>query len=188
MKYSNDSIFQYGKAFPVQLPENFQATDTAYGFEYFTGWENNQLDRSIALLFGNYKTKNPFVYVDYNHNLDFSDDGAHVQFENDSSVTLYFYNSESSNYVFPIHLYYHKYKPKFLPTAKMLYKSMSGGSKTKQVEFEYQLATKRYNNRITKINVKGTQYKVALHDYNCNGKYNDFHDDRLIIGNKDTLN
>jgi len=180
--HSNE--FQYGgETFHITFPERFFVKDTALGFNYFTGWENSALDRATAFLFGNYSSHLPLVYVDFNHNLDFSDDGQSLSFGLDSTLTVYLPNSSNPSAFFPIKFFYQKLSPESKARIEPMFSQMGPEAKGNRfVGIDYWLEDRRKNYKITHSYLNGQQIKIGLFDYNCNGLYNDVESDRVLVG------
>jgi hypothetical protein len=171
------------KKYDVIFPDRFFVSDTALAFNYFTGRENSKIPNTVTFLFGNYQQKSPIVYVDYNGNLDFSDDGLPLKFNSDSSLTVYLSNSNNPTAKFPIKLYYPQLSSSQKVQIASLIKSKGpDGIGNNIVDIEYWLADKRLNNKITNSWLNGQPIKIGLHDYNCNGLFDDEGEDRILIG------
>lgn len=180
----NDQFYYRGREYKITFPDHFFVGDTAIAFNYFTGWENPTVDKTTAFLFGNYKSYTPIVYVDYNHNLDFSDDGQPLKFNPDSTLTVYLPNSEVPSAFFPIKFFYPKVNPEEKKDIASLFITMGPDAKGNDiVDFNYWLADKRKNYKVTNSWLNGKPIKIGLFDYDCNGLYNDSGSDRILIGN-----
>jgi hypothetical protein len=72
----------------ITYPEDFAYKDTGLINLYFLGGYNTMpFPRSTYALVGGYKLPRPTLYVDFNNNLDFSDDGPGKRFNKaDTSV------------------------------------------------------------------------------------------------------
>ncbi len=46
---------------------------------------------------------------------------------------------------------------------------------------EFWFHTKRHNNKIIETTLAGDSVKIALHDYNCNGRFDDAESDLIFI-------
>ncbi|MCI4670785.1 MAG: TlpA family protein disulfide reductase [Bacteroidia bacterium] len=164
-------------------PKNFQVSDTAFMFEYFTGWKNPAIPKNTAILLGDYKGQKPAVYVDYNHNLDFSDDGEATVANSDSTLVIYFRNSELDGAYFPVRYYYgneNEEKRKDIEGWLGPVGPKAGGYSL--LSSEYWFFTQRMNNRLGRLYLNGERILLGLHDYNCNGLYNDEESDRIMLG------
>lgn len=178
----SNSVYYNGVQHEISFPDNFFVTDTALAFNYFTGWSNAKVGKAVAFLIGDYKSFKPVMYVDYNHNLDFSDDGLPFRFNNDSTATVFLKNSEVSNAYFPIKFFYAYLNPEMKQQVEFMF--TSGGADVvgnKFVNVDYWLADSRLNYKVAKAWVKGTDFTVVLQDYDCNGLFNDKGEDRIII-------
>lgn len=179
---SNEVIYE-GNRYKVTFPNQFFVGDTAIAFNYFTGWENPSIENSTAFLFGNYKSHSPIVYVDYNHNLDFSDDGQPLKFNIESTLTIYLINSKMPSAFFPIKFFYPKLEPKQKKQIESIFTAMGPDAEGNSiVGIDYWLADKRMNYKIANSWLNGNYFKIGLYDYDCNGLFNDKGEDRVLIG------
>lgn len=183
LKCPGDGKVTYnGKEHQIVFPDNFIMEDTALAFTYFTGWEDSKTGKSSLILIGNYSSYKPVLYVDYNQNLDFSDDGQPIAFGPDSTAVVYLKNSEHPSALFPVKLFYPKLSKESKKEVESMI-SMSGGDAIGNtiLSVDYWLADKRMNYKVSDTWVNGKKYKIALYDYNCNGLYNDKESDRIIV-------
>jgi peroxiredoxin len=179
---SDAEVTYYGKVHQIVFPENFNVKDSALAFSYFTGWKDSKTPKSSLFLIGNYSSYKPIVYVDYNQNLDFSDDGQPLAFSKDSTVIVYLKNSEYPTALFPVKFFY----PKLNPELKKEVETFIGGSGPDAIgntltSVDYWLADKRMNYKVADTWINDEKMKIALYDSNCNGLYNDKGEDRIII-------
>lgn len=181
--HSNEVNYD-GNIYKITFPNQFFVRDTAIAFNYFTGWENSSIENSTAFLFGNYTSHLPIVYVDYNHNLDFSDDGRPLKFNIDSTLTVYLRNSKIQSAFFPIKFFYPDLEPEQKEQIQSIFATMGPDVEGNSiVGIDYWLADKRKNYRVVNSWLNGKAIKVGLYDYNCNGLFNDLGQDRILIGN-----
>jgi len=178
-----DSINYEGITYQIKYPDDFFVQDTAVAFNYFTGWVRAKIKNTTMFLLGNYSSNRPVMYVDYNHNLDFSDDGQPIVFDQDSSAVVYLRNSENTSSFFPIKFFY----PKLKAESKSKVESMFSNS-APDIEgatilgIDYWLGDMRMNYKIANTWINGKMIMIGLHDYDCNGLYNDKEEDRILIG------
>ncbi|MFT5724239.1 MAG: thiol-disulfide isomerase/thioredoxin [Bacteroidia bacterium] len=177
----NDTVYYSGESHTIKFPNEFKYSDTAFTTIFFTGNPNSIFSRELGVLVGDYKSKKPTFYIDRNGNNNYSDDGKPIVFLNDSILDVYLDNSEDPNCKFGVRLFYRTYKfgdQKFLSQMGPLAK------KNQFASIEYWLGEFRLNNRINSITVDSFIVLIGLHDYNCNGTYNDVGKDKVIFGNK----
>ena len=181
---NHNNEFKYdGIDYSFTYPRNFSVNDTAIAFNYFTGWENAFIKNTTAFLFGNYKSRSPIVYVDYNHNLDFSDDGLPLQFDEEKGLTVYLENSNIPGAKFPIKLFYPDLNEEQKEQIKTFIKPSGLDAKGNNiVPIEFWLADKRKNFKITNTSINNKPLKIGLYDYNCNGLFDNIEKDRIMIG------
>ncbi|MDX1628966.1 MAG: TlpA disulfide reductase family protein [Fulvivirga sp.] len=181
-----DEINYGGELYKVTFPDQFFVGDTAIAFNYFTGWKNPAIANTTAFLFGNYTSHLPIVYVDYNHNLDFSDDGQPLKFNLDSTLTVYLHHSEMTSAFFPITFFYPGLTPEQQRQIEPVFATMGPDAEGNNVvDIKYWLADKRKNYKIVNSWLNGKAIKVGICDYNCNGLFNDLGEDRIVIGDFD---
>lgn len=179
---SDGNFFYAGNPHEFIFPEDFAAEDSAIAFNYFTGWENASLDNATLFLFEDYSSNRPKIYVDYNHNLDFTDDGPPVAFNQDSTAIVYLKNSKFPDCLLPIKFIY----PKLDSESKKQVESILSQSGKDVVgntllNVDHWLGDKRMNYKLSEIQLDGKTIKIGLYDSNCNGLYSDIGEDRIII-------
>jgi len=170
--------------FQIPFPKDFKAGDTAFATEYFLGHPGS-VPRGIGLLVADYLTGQPRIYVDLNNNLNFSDDGSLVKLGEDSTAILTFHRNDNPQATFSIRY-------------SLSYGSSEEGKEIAKmfhhqplIEKGYMLPnhqrfdTKRMNNRMGSGDLDGIPIKFALHDYDCNGYFDDNGSDRLFISYPD---
>ncbi len=161
-------------------PKNFSAEDTAFYNEYFIGYEG-KVSRGIGILIANYLSAQPALYVDLNNNLDFSDDGSPVQFS-DSTAYLTFRSKSDAEAKFSILYTIAKKDSAHLVFLDKMFQ-VDKTSKTGKMPSEFWFNAKRHNNKLIKTVLNGDSVKIALHDYNCNGRFDDAGKDLIFINN-----
>lgn len=181
-----DSIHYDNKSYKLILPEKFFVKDTAVAFNYFTGWKNQAINNVTLFLFGDYTSHKPIVYIDYNHNLDFSDDGQPIVFDQDSTKIVYLKNSENPFGLFPIKFFYQKMrKEEKEEVFNFFSKSGPDVAGNSFVDIDYWLADQRLNYRIARTWINNQKINIVLFDYNCNGLFNDKGQDKIFISDYD---
>ena len=183
---NSNQIYFEDSSYHITFPNNFFVKDTALAFNYFEGWKNAKIENRTAFLFGNYTNHQPILYVDYNHNLDFSDDGLPIKFGNDSTAIVYLSNSEHRDALLPIKLYYPRLSIQQKEKYEMVFLTMVEHLKKNDiVSIDYWLVDKKMNYKITNSWLEGESIKIGLYDANSNGLFNDTGKDRILIGNYD---
>ncbi len=180
----DNNIIEYERnSYKIKYPKNFHVRDTAVAFNYFTGWEDPAIEDCTVFLFGNYASKSPIVYVDYNHNLDFSDDGQPLKFKSDSTLIVYLKHSKNVEASFPIKFFYPKLSAERKKQAESIFLSMGPQVDDNNLaSFDYWLGDLRMNNKLTDTWLNGSAIKIGLYDWDCNGLFNDEDQDRIMIG------
>lgn len=162
----------------ITYPENFNHQDTAFTHEFFVGYEG-QVKRGIAILIGDYNSSAPTLYIDYNNNLDFRDDGPPTVFKNSSAyITL----SAKAPHNGKFSIRYTIPKPDSA-SVHFLNKTFNVDSQATHglMSAEYWYDSKRHNNKLTKTLLDGDSVKVVLHDYNVNGNFDDIGSDLIFF-------
>ncbi len=168
----------------ITPPKKFNPKNPVYGYLFFIGAESGILSRSILFVVDDYTTEFPNIFVDFNNNLDFTDDGTSLKYEQDSSVIVSLKNLE-------------------VPNAKAVVKlsrlKMPEGDQKKQVEeyllpkgihaqnsealpIDYWFSDERKANRIKALQIKGKEARIGLHDFDVNGLFNNKGKDLIMIG------
>lgn len=177
---SSDSISSQEVNHQIVFPENYLSQDTAFAMEYFTGFPGKITNRT-SLLIGNYQSPNPVIHADLNNNLNFTDDGPPLPFQ-DSSVYLILNNSQDKAAKFAT-----KYWLVDRDSSEIQYHNKNFGisteNKTQQglMSSQYWFNSKRHNNKILKTTLSGDSVKIALHDFNINGRFDDANSDLIFI-------
>ncbi|MFT5513531.1 MAG: hypothetical protein ACI8SE_001939, partial [Bacteroidia bacterium] len=166
VKPQTDTVFYSGKPHKIKYPKDFNFSDTAFTTIYFTGNVNSIFSKEIGLLIGDYKSGKPTFYVDQNGNNNYGDDDTPLVFKNDSTIDLFFINSEYPESKFGVHLFYPSYK---LSQQRSLSQMGPLAKKNQFASIEYWLGEYRLNNRTKYITIDSFDIQIGLHDYNCNG-------------------
>jgi len=175
------NVYYDGQAYKITFPSHFFVTDTAVAFNYFTGWQKPKIKNVSSFLIGNYTSKNPIMYVDYNHNLDFSDDGLPLKFKKDSTSIVYLPNSKLTSASFPIKFFYPELKPKSKKQIESIFTSTGPIIEGNNiVSIDYWIADKRMSCKVSNSWLNGRSIKIGLYDYDCNGLYNDERSSRFF--------
>jgi thiol-disulfide isomerase/thioredoxin len=186
----SDLINYDGNTYQIVFPDKFFVQDTAVAFNYFTGWKNAKIENATLFLFGNYSSHKPIMYVDYNHNLDFTDDGQPISFNHDSTAIVYLKNSEFPSSYFPIKFFYPKLELEAKNQIESIFSEMGPDVEGNNIlSIDYWLGDIRMNYRISDTWINGRKFKIGLYDSDCNGLFNDKGKDRIMIGNyeKDSI-
>ncbi len=175
------------ETFNIVFPTLSSKHDTCYAMVYFGGLnERSKLKGyEMILISNNKRTLEPcLIYIDRNHNLDLSDDGAPDTFHyNAFHKELSFNNPNNPEAKYKIRISRFDFKSDFtyLNMIDEYFKSSSGG--------QY-FAGSFYSFKEKRLNVLGGDYKygndsfrIAIKDANCNGLYNDDGEDVIMLGN-----
>ncbi len=156
----------------------------AYGFLFFTGKQDYLNPGYTSVLIGGPQTKHPHIFIDHNHNYDFTDDerltlpyyyepGKLLEIKNDlypqgSIQILLTKNNLFGKYEFKKQMddyfdYFYKDR-KFIGT-------------------EHCYREQRFITRYGIAKIENDSFKIGLFDANSNGKYNDSDTDKVVVIN-----
>lgn len=156
----------------------------AYGYLFFTGANNTQNPGYVTVLVADYNVQNPTIWIDKNQNFDFTDDvklslpyfnqnGIEIELENSNipggknrvllTRTMLFGKLDLRKYKDEYYQYYYKDR------------SFIG------LDFTYR--EQRYLAKCGVVKLNDDSFKIALHDGNSNGKFNDVDTDRVVVIN-----
>lgn len=172
------------KTFNAILPNLNGINDTFYGFVYSAGAVNKDLPGYYFIVVGNNKRdRSPTpIWVDWNNNLDLSDDGTpDTMWNNNGHMDLNFKHPQDStaNYIlrisrFPL-LSFRKYK--FLLNEH--YKSHSGSKIFAGADYSFR--EQRMNVLAGDYYSGNDSFRIAIKDFDCNGYFNDHDVDYIML-------
>ncbi|MFA9214102.1 MAG: hypothetical protein ACEQSR_09705 [Candidatus Methylacidiphilales bacterium] len=156
----------------------------AYGFLFFTGSNNYKNQGYVTVLVGDYNTINPTMWVDVNQNFDFTDDEKIMMpyyYQNGIEILLpNAQNNLGGNKVLLSRtmlfgkLDLRKYKDEYY---QYYYKDRIF------VGLDFTYREQRYLAKTGIVKLNDDSFRIALHDGNSNGKFNDKDTDRVIVIN-----
>lgn len=156
----------------------------AYGFLFFTGSNNYKNQGYVTVLVGDYNTVNPTMWVDVNQNFDFTDDEKIVMpyyYQKGIEITLpNAQNNAGGNKVLLTRtmlfgkLDLRKYKDEYY---QYYYKDRTF------VGLDFTYREQRYLAKTGIVKLNDDSFRIALHDGNSNGRFNDKDTDRVIVIN-----
>ena len=177
--------------FTPKLPNMQGISDTAYAYIYFGALlERQELKGYTLMIIGNNKrqyNKPALLWIDKNHNLDLSDDGAPDTFSSNASekdLTLINPNNKNARYTINISRFSFSYNSKYLGMLDEFYNAGSGNKKFSGALYSFKEI--RLNTIAGDFNFGNDSFKLGLKDVNCNGLYNDAGIDQFIIGDYKT--
>ena len=168
----------------IKFPKMVGCKDTAYGYLFFNGVENNPLKANIPMLIGNYNQSQPMkLWIDMNCNFDFNDDGDPDEIVrnfkyidlilNNSKVTDGLYITRLSKFNFSNNSSYYfmleKYFKNLYPNRRFL------GPNYCFREQQLRTVAKR-------VHIGNDSFSIGLYDGNGNGLYTDEEEDEIVIG------
>ncbi len=156
----------------------------AYGFLFFTGSNNYKNQGYVTVLVGDYNTVNPTMWVDVNQNFDFTDD---------EKIVMPYYYQKGVEIVLP-NAQNNAGGNKVLLTRTMLFGKLDL-RKYKDEYYQYYYKDRifigldftyreqRYLAKTGIVKLNDDSFRIALHDGNSNGKFNDNDTDKVIVIN-----
>lgn len=189
-QYEGGGLIVHDKTeYAVRLPEVDPEAKLAYGFVFFTGWPNGTLDRGHLVLVEGYDGDEPRFFVDINNNLDLSDDASAVEREGESDqYILTLHARDHPERKFPVRiLFVGKRKiyvddPTRLKGIEQAFGPIQARNGGKSLGAEFWLSYKRLNILSADVNHAGLKFQIGVHDWNCNGAYNDEGVDMILAG------
>jgi hypothetical protein len=127
------------------------------------------------------------LWIDKNHNLDLSDDGAPDTFAsnaNEKDITLINPTNKNATYTINISRFSFSYNSKYLGMLDEFYNANSGNKKFSGALYSFK--EMRFNTIAGDFEFEKDSFRVGLKDVNCNGLYNDAGIDQFIIGDYQT--
>jgi hypothetical protein len=171
-------------AIPIIIKKPIGYKNYAYGYLFFTGSNNTKNDGFVNVLIGDYNDQNPTVWVDNNQNFDFTDDekqllpyyyqkGIEIELDNSTikggknrillTRTMLFGKLELRKQKDDYYKYY--YKDRAFIGLDLTYREQ------------------RYLAKSGIVKLVDDSFRIALHDGNSNGKFNDSDTDRIVVIN-----
>ena len=178
--------------FTPKLPNMQGISDTGYAYIYFGALlERQDLKGYSLMIIGNNQrqyNKPALLWIDKNHNLDLSDDGAPDTFSsssNEKDITLINPKNKNARYTINISRFSFSYNSKYLGMLDEFYKEGSGNKKFSGALYSFK--EMRLNTIAGDFKFDNDSFRVGLKDVNCNGLYNDAGIDQFVIGDYQTF-
>jgi hypothetical protein len=177
--------------FNAKLPNMEGMGDTSYAYIYFGGIEDREDLTGYTLVFigNNQRSSKPALFwIDRNHNLDLSDDGAPDTLPNSMvSMDITLINPKVKNATYTINLsrFSTSYNSKYVGMLDDYYKENSGEKKYAGTLFSFKEV--RLNTIAGDYKLGNDSFRLGIKDVNCNGIYNDYGTDVLLIGEYKSL-
>lgn len=173
--FSGKQIYYRGKTHTITPPKKLKSKDNAFGFLYFTGRRDEQIPYTTLIFIEAYRSASPKVYVDYNHNLDLSDDGSALKVDQENhSVWIKLKNQENPKVSHQTELFFPGAQMPPIPEKTRAYfQALPDAEKNKILAEEYWLREVRHNYLLGQVKINEQNFRVGLVDWNVNGKFND---------------
>jgi thiol-disulfide isomerase/thioredoxin len=186
-KLEGDSVRYRGVPKKIILPALSDTLEIAFFTDCFTGWDSMLYNKVPIFLVTGYNDFNCDVYVDYNQNLDFSDDGAALNLKSkEDSIRVFLPNKNNPGAFFVLEYKYANYiNEDSRQLRENFYGKHSNGKGNKPLQSDYWFSIERHNSRITETLINKEKVLIGIYDWNCNALYND-NGDRVMIGDPTT--
>ncbi len=178
--------------FTPKLPNLQGISDTSYAYIYFGALQSrNDLKGYTLMVIGNNQrsyNKPALLWIDKNHNLDLSDDGAPDTFAsnaNEKDITLINPNNKNAKYTVNLSRFSFSYNSKYIGMLDDFYNENSGKKKFSGALYSFK--EMRLNTIAGDYKFENDSFRIGLKDVNCNGLYNDEGIDQIIIGDYQTF-
>ncbi len=186
-------VMYAGDALEIVPPALGEAAgDVAYGFVYFTGQPDGKLENNILFLVAGYTGSEPRFFVDLNNNLDLTDDEPAVGREGEGDgrdVLMTLRAADGPEFTFTVRLGFFRDNAQVGPDQLAEFETLLGGVVRrhggKATRAAHWMAERRLNARSASIRVGERAFQVGLHDWNCNGRYDDVGVDMVLVGEFD---
>jgi hypothetical protein len=175
------------KKFYAKMPNMTGINDTNYAYIFYGGTDQRKdlKGYSLMIIGNNQRSIKPaLLWIDKNHNLDLSDDGAPDTFyynTPDKDITLAHPKQSTAQYTVNISRFSFSYNSKYLGMLDEYYKNNSGPPAFSGALYSFK--EQRLNTIAGDYNNGIDSFRIGIKDVNCNGFYNDWGIDQLIIGN-----
>lgn len=172
------------KEYDVKLPEGI-SREIAFSMEYFTGWEGAAIDKNVLMLIADYTSEQPTLYVDYNNNLDLTDDGPSVKLKRGGNAYIKLHRPDDKKAIYALNI-----APGFLSLPRApgmdskwmdILKQNPTYGDAELVEMRFWFGSRRQNMISNSVEINRQKVQLGVMDWDCNGLYND-PVDRLLIG------
>lgn len=174
------------KTFYAKMPNMTGITDTNYAYIFYGGTDQRKdlKGYSLMIIGNNQRSIKPaLLWIDKNHNLDLSDDGSPDTFyynTTDKDITLSHPKQATAQYTVNISRFSFSYNSKYLGMLDEYYKNNNGPAAFAGALYSFK--EQRLNTIAGDYHNGTDSFRIGLKDVNCNGFYNDWGIDQLIIG------
>ncbi|MFZ5552193.1 MAG: TlpA family protein disulfide reductase [Bacteroidota bacterium] len=159
----------------ITFPDLSKMKDTTFAQIFFTGKNHSAIENSILLLMGDHASESPFIWVDYDNDLDFSEVKEPLRFsENFIEVSIPDMEKPRLTHTIRFHKPDSKRKAEIKESLELYV--LKG---EKYTDF---FLDERRNIRVGDFVYKQDSFRIGLMDWNINGSYSDWGTDRVVIG------
>lgn len=182
-RFHTDSVFYYDGGHQVTLPSELDLDKGAFGFEFFTGLDNPAIENVALVAVDDFRSPNRKLYVDYNGNLDLTDDGDPEILVPGDTAVIYFRNASNTEGLFGIaYTAARPLTPEIRERANAFWARHPWAIQNEITHSDYWLSSTRLNKLVQETIVGNDSILVGLMDWDCNGLYNTLGEDRVLVG------
>ncbi len=170
------------KKHPVRLPEGI-GDDLAFFMSFFTGNEKSPINDYAVTIVDDYESANPKFYIDKNQNLDFSDDGDPLSWDEEAGLEVALYHKDNTHLPYLLNVS----RISFATDASKQRVEESFGQGPETVgktilPAKHWMSENRLNIIANDVIMASDSFKIGLVDWNSNGLYNEVGVDKISIG------
>lgn len=180
-RYKSDTIYYWGRPYRVEPPTSALKANSAFGFIQFEDHGNTGVPSHALFMITNYDSNAPWLYVDKNFNLDLNDDGPPYEFSLRSAPVISLSHSDEQRVQVKLKLKHIVFKD---PDQEKTVESFANEGNPKSIKNEllparFWLTEARQNFKLS--SPLENKQRVALMDWDNNGRFNDAPYDKIII-------
>lgn len=159
----------------ISFPDLSDAEDTVFAKIFFTGNNYSALENNILVIVENWKSESPSIWVDYNNNLDLTDDKSPLTFSG-NSIDISIPNISSKELFYTVRLIKHD-SFQNAQQKEMIDKYITKGNPYAGFYFD-----QRRNINVGDFVYEQDSLRIGIMDWNVNGVYNEVGEDRIVFG------
>ncbi len=161
--------------FSVTFPDLSGCTDTGYAFVYFGGLERSSCKNYSVIIIGNAQSLLiPKLFIDKNHNLNFTDDGASIDFPY-TTQNIEFDLCNAKDNTACLHYTLSRYRLdnqyKFQKNLDDFFESNAGTKKYLGMNNSFRIQC--HNQWGVDVKINNDSFRIVVEDHNMNGIYNE---------------
>lgn len=181
-KLTGNKISYGDKTAKIILPDGLNMENLAFSYFFFPAEKKGKFRNITTLLLDGYNDFRSNIYVDYNQNLDFTDDGSPLALSGiNDSIIIEYQNSSKAKMLLRQSIQFATYRDQQdKHVVEQFYLNHENGKGNKFLESKYWLTYYSYNNLTTNKILNGDTIQIGICDWIINGSYNDKYRDRVL--------